>query len=248
LSARTQPRVLQRFRDLLAGPRKSRSTTGRGRACDTISNTMRSLLTLLCVAFSLVAQTATPRPALQIPAGAEAGPGFDAEAATKAYLATWKPDQKARSDAYFEGGYWLQLWDLLIAAGISILLLATRLSAKFRDWSQRIASPQPLVTWLYWAQYSLAIFIVGFPWAVYEGFLRESQYGFMNQTFAAWFVDQCKSLAIDILLGGLAVMALFAIVRRLPRTWQFWCAGAAILITMIGALIFPVFLAPMFNQ
>jgi STE24 endopeptidase len=209
---------------------------------------MRLLLAWLWLALSLGAQTSAPSHALQIPPGAEAGPGFDAVTATRAYLATWKPDQKARSDAYFEGGYWLQLWDLLIGAGISILLLATRFSAKFRDWSQRITSRPPLVAWLYWAQYALAIFVLGFPWAVYEGFLRESKYGFMNQTFAAWFIDQCKSLAIDILLGGLAVMALFGIVRRLPRTWHFWCAGAAILITMIGALISPVFLAPMFNK
>jgi STE24 endopeptidase len=140
------------------------------------------------------------------------------------------------------------LLDLLVGAAISILLLATRLSAKIRDWSERITSRKPLATWLYWAQYSLAIFALGFPWAVYEGFLRESQYGFMNQTFPAWFMDQCKSLAVAILLGGIAVMALFGIVRRLQRTWQFWGAGAAIVFTMIGALIFPVFLAPLFNK
>src|SRR3984957_13723505 len=120
---------------------------------------MRLLLALLGLAFSLGAQTSAPPPTLHIPAGAEAGPGFDAGTATRAYLATWKPDQKARSDAYFEGGYWLQLWDLLVAGGISILLLATGLSAKFRDWSQRVTPRGMLITWLYWAQYSLAVFV-----------------------------------------------------------------------------------------
>jgi STE24 endopeptidase len=209
---------------------------------------MRFLLALLWVSFLLGAQTGTAFPTLHIPPGAEAGPGFDAETATKAYLATWKPSQKARSDAYFEGGYWLLLWNVLIRAAIAILLLATRLSAKFRDWSARITSRKPLATWLYWAQYSLAIFILGFPGAVYEGFVRESQYGFMNQTFAGWLTDRCKWLAVDILLGGIAVVALFGIVRRLQRTWQFWGAGAAIVFTMIGALIYPVFLAPLFNK
>jgi STE24 endopeptidase len=209
---------------------------------------MRFLLALLWLPFLLGAQTGVAPPTLHIPPGAEASPGFDAETATKAYLATWKPAQKARSDAYFEGGYWLMLLDLLVGAAISILLLATRLSATIRDWSERITSRKPLATWLYWAQYSLAVFALGFPWAVYEGFVREAQYGFMNQTFPAWFMDQCKSLAVDILLGGIAVMALFGIVRRLQRTWQFWGAGAAIVFTMIGALIFPVFLAPLFNK
>ena len=161
---------------------------------------MRILLALLWLALALNAQTGAP-PTLHIPPGAEAGPGFNAEAATKAYLATWKPEQKARSDAYFEGGYWLQLWDLLVGAAIFLLLLATGLSARFRNWAERFTSRNWLVTWLYWALFSLAIFILGLPWAVYEGFLRESQYGFMNQSFAAWFIDQCKSLAITIVLG-----------------------------------------------
>jgi STE24 endopeptidase len=208
---------------------------------------MRILVALLWLAVLLSAQTVAP-PTLHIPPGAEAGHGFNSEAATRAYLATWKPEQKARSDAYFEGGYWLQLWDLLIGAAIFFLLLATGLSARFRNWAERFTSRNWLVTWLYWALFSLAIFLLGLPWAVYEGFLRESQYGFMNQSFAAWFIDQCKSLAITIVLGGLAIMMLFAIVRRLPGTWQFWGAGAAILFNMIGALIFPVFLAPMFNR
>jgi len=208
---------------------------------------MRFLLVLLWASFLLSAQSSAASQTLHIPAGAESGPGFDAQAATKAYLATWKPSQKARSDAYFEGGYWLLLWDLLVGAAISILLLATRLSARFRDWSERIAPRKPLATWLYWALYSLAVFILGLPWAVYEGFVREAKYGFMNQTFAAWFADQSKALAMIILLGGIAAMALFGIVRRLERTWHIWGAGAAIAFAMAAVLIFPVFIAPLFN-
>ena len=40
-------------------------------------------------------------------------PGLDAEAATDAWLATRAAQPRRRSDAYFEGGYWLLLWDLL---------------------------------------------------------------------------------------------------------------------------------------
>jgi STE24 endopeptidase len=42
-------------------------------------------------------------------------------------------------------------------------------------------------------------------------------------------------------------MALFRIVRGLPRTWHLWGAGAAIVFLMISALIGPVFIAPLFN-
>jgi STE24 endopeptidase len=205
----------------------------------------RALALLLLLATLLAAQTP---PVLTIPPAAQAGPGFNAEAATNAWLATQTPAQKVRSDAYFEGGYWLILWDFLYGAGIAILLLSTGLSRRMREAAERLTKRKPLVTWLYWAQYAIALFLASFPLAVYEGFLRERQYGLMNQTFAAWLVDQSKDLALNIVLVGLLLMALFAVVRRLPRTWHVWGAVVAIAFVMIGALIFPVFIAPMFNQ
>ena len=33
-------------------------------------------------------------------------------------------EKREKSNAYFEGGYWLILWNYLVAAGISILLVA----------------------------------------------------------------------------------------------------------------------------
>ncbi len=91
-------------------------------------------------------------------------------------------------------------------------------------------------------------FVLELPWAVYEGFVRERQYGLMNQSFGAWFVDQGKGLGIGIALVGLAVVALLGIVRRLPRAWPYVGAGAAVVFIMIAALIGPVFLAPLFNK
>ncbi|MGD0200028.1 MAG: M48 family metallopeptidase [Bryobacteraceae bacterium] len=207
------------------------------------------LLTPLLLLCTLIHAQAPPAPpALKIPPAAQSGPAFDAEAATRAYLATLTPEKKARSDAYFEGGYWLILWDFLYGAGVSILLLATGFSARMRDIAERLTRRKPLATWLYWAQFSIALFVLGFPLAVYEGFLREHQYGLSNQTFGAWFGDQSKQLGLAIVLTGIAVVALFGIVRRLPKTWHIWGGVAAVLFLMVSMLIYPVFVAPMFNK
>ena len=56
-------------------------------------------------------------------------------AATQAWLDSVPQDQRERSDAYFEGGYWLILWNFLFTAAISILLLTSRLSSRLRDFS-----------------------------------------------------------------------------------------------------------------
>ena len=201
-----------------------------------------SLLCILCL--GLQAQT----PALQIPPGAQAGPSFNAETATQAWLDSLSADRKAKSDAYFEGGYWLILWDFLYGGVVLLILLETGWSAGFRDRAERTTRRKPLVTWLYWIVFSLAAFILGFPLAVYEGYFREKQYGMMNQTFVAWFVDQLKGLGLSAVLGGIVVMCLVAIVRRLPQTWHIWGAGVAIFFQMVLVLIAPVFIAPMFNN
>src|SRR6187399_1879811 len=83
---------------------------------------------------SLPAQeTATPSP---IPAATPTGV-TDPETATRAWLDTMPPNEKARSDAYFEGTYWLILWNFLLTVAISLFLLDARVSARMRDFAER---------------------------------------------------------------------------------------------------------------
>ena len=94
---------------------------------------MRYLLPLCMLGVSLMAQTPATTPALSIPPAAQAGPSFNAEAATQAYLASLGAERTAKSDSYFEGGYWLILWDFLYGGAVLLLLLETGWSARFRD-------------------------------------------------------------------------------------------------------------------
>ncbi len=73
------------------------------------------LLGLLLLTVSAVrADDAAPAkpPVITVPAGAGATPGqkFDPAAATRAWLDSMPADKRAKSDAYFEGTYWLLLW------------------------------------------------------------------------------------------------------------------------------------------
>ncbi len=55
---------------------------------------------------------------------AAANPGFDVDTATTVYLDTLQGAARAKSDAYFEGGYWLTLWGAAILL-TGYMLLAT---------------------------------------------------------------------------------------------------------------------------
>lgn len=186
-------------------------------------------------------------PVVPAAATAESSATFDVEAATNAYLAKVPADKKARSDAYFEGGYWLILWDFLISFAVFILLLRSRLSARMRDFAERLTRFKPLQTMIYFVQFTLAISLLTLPMGIYEGYFREHKYDLLNQTFSPWFKEQLIMLAINLVLGSLVVTLLFGIVRRLGRNWWVWGAAVSVVFILFVQLIAPVYLFPLFN-
>jgi len=194
-------------------------------------------------------QPATAMPSvIKVPAEAQASPHFDAEAATNAYLAEMPAEARAKADAYFEGGYWLLLWDFLYVVVVSLILLKLPLSVKMRDWSERVTRFKPVHTFVYWAQYLVLTTILYFPITVYEEFTREWKYGLATQTFGDWMGDQVKGLAVGLVLGGILVVSLVGVVRKAPRTWWIWGAGVMTLFFAVTALIAPIFIFPIFNK
>jgi STE24 endopeptidase len=185
---------------------------------------------------------------LEIPPGAEAGPDFDVERATEAYLGLLTPEQRERSDAYFEGGYVLLLVDLLYGLAMAWLLLRTRLSARMRNRADRATSNASLRPVLYAAQYVVVAAVLAFPLTLYVGFFREHAYGLATQTLGAWLVDELKELVIAVIFVSLGVGVLYAVIRRFPRTWWLGGAIAGVAMLVFSIVIAPVWLAPMFNE
>lgn len=200
------------------------------------------LLLLLCVLALPVAGLAQPAPVSAPAVSVE-----DPVGAAEAWLARLTPEQRAKSDAYFEGGYWLLLWDFLYGLGVAALLLGTGLSARLRDLAERATRFQPVQVFLYWLQYLVITTLLTFPLALYEGYFREHEYGLSTQGFGAWMVDLLKGTALGAVMGGLAVVGIYTIFQRAPRTWWIWGTAASLVFLMIGALIAPVFIAPVFN-
>src|ERR1700732_4284666 len=173
---------------------------------------------------------------------------FDVSPAVNAYLAKMPPAQRARSDAYFEGGYWLILWDFLLTIFIMGLLLRFRWSARMRNLAERITRFRPLQTALYWIQFVIVASLLNFPLTVYEGYFREHKYGLLNQTFGPWIREQAIALIVSVVLGGILMVLLFGVVRRRGKNWWVWGAVVSILFLTFVGLIAPVYIAPLFNK
>jgi Zn-dependent protease with chaperone function len=73
------------------------------------------------------------------------------------------------------------------------------------------------------------------------------KYGISVQGWASWFGDQGKSFLLTWIIGGLLLMLLFRVIRKLPRWWwlAFWIA--AIPIVLFGVFASP-YIEPLFNH
>lgn len=181
------------------------------------------------------------------PAATPPAPKLDAEAATRAYLNRLQGEARAKSDAYFEGGYWLLLWNLLYGLVVAWLLLSTRISARIREFAERRTHRKNLQTLIYVLAWVPLGAVLAFPLTFYEGFYREHQYGLSNLTFLGWLGEQGIGVGVDMVISGIAITGLYAILRRVPQTWWAWgtVAGAGFIMLLIMAG--PVFISPLFN-
>ena len=208
-----------------------------------------TVVTILLVSILAFAQANAPATSSATPASqAAGGAAFDINAAVDAYLAKMPPAQRARSDAYFEGGYWLLLWDFLYTVIVMWLLLRFRWSARMRDLAERLTRFRPLQTAIYWAQFIIVVSVLMFPMSVYEGYFREHKYALLNQTFGPWMRDQMVGLLVAIGLGAILIVPLFGLVRRLGKSWWVWGSVLMIVFAAFVMLIAPVFIAPLFNK
>jgi STE24 endopeptidase len=206
------------------------------------------ILLLLTVFASGQTNAPSVSPAPPAANSAATPPSFDVKAAVDAYLAKMPPAQRARSDAYFEGGYWLILWDFLMTVVVMWLLLRFRWSARMRNLAERLTRFRPLQTALYWIQFIVLVSLVTFPLSVYEGYFREHKYGLSNQTFGPWMRDQSVMLTVAVVLGAILMVPLFGLVRRLGKNWWVWGAALTIVFGAFVNLIAPVYIAPLFNK
>jgi len=182
------------------------------------------------------------------PVTTQSTPAFDVNTAVEAYFAKMPPERRAQSNAYFEGGYWLILWDFVYTVLVMQFLLRSRWSALMRDLAERLTRFRPLQTAIYWIQFIIVVSVLTFPLSLYEGYFREHKYGLLNQTFGPWMRDQLVGLGVGIVLGAILMVPLFGLVRKLGKNWWLWGSIVMIAFAAFVALIAPVYIAPLFNK
>ncbi len=172
---------------------------------------------------------------------------FNVDSVTEQWLNTLTPEQRAKSDAYFEGGYWLLLWSTLYTIGVGAIFLFTGLSRKMKALVSRVKSIN-LQNFLYSVLYFLLAYVLLFPFNVYQSYFREHQYNLSNMSFGEWLTQDLIGLAVGTIGGGALLVIVFIAMRRTGKAWWIWGAGICIAFSVLILFIAPVFLMPLFNK
>jgi Zn-dependent protease with chaperone function len=172
---------------------------------------------------------------------------FDPALATQQYVDQLGGQQKERSDAYFEGNYWLMLANMVYEMIVAWIFLSLGLSL----WMKKIALKarrKNIQNLIYIAFYFLFSYLLLFPLTLYQGFIREHAYNLSNLSFGGWFGEEMISFSLQVVLGSLVIMLLYIAIRKTRENWWKWGAGIGILFIILMVFISPVFIDPLFNH
>jgi Zn-dependent protease with chaperone function len=159
------------------------------------------------------------------------------------------PEPSALAVDYYRSGnlLWMadQAWSILIL----IVVLTTGLSARLRDLALRFARNRWFVALaLYFIFFTLLTSIVDLPRAYYEDFVRQHAYGLSNQTLGKWWTDALTALGLACVIGPLVIWVPYLLLRKSPTRWWLYSALALVPFIIVGNLVAPIWIAPLFNR
>ncbi len=90
--------------------------------------------------------------------------------------------------------------------------------------------------------------LIDLPMTLYQTFVLEERFGFNKMTFKLWLIDLAKSSAVGMLIGLPIVALILWVMGAAGAWWWLWAWGLWMGFNLLLLMIYPTFIAPMFNK
>ena len=171
---------------------------------------------------------------------------MNVEAATARYIDSLGPDNLERAASYTAGNHWLLLWNLVVTAAITWIIvrwgLLDRLQARL---GQRRPSVQAFLVSL---TFLLVSAIISLPWSIYSEWKREIDYGRSSQPIGDFLFQSSLATLISALFGALFLVGLYWLMRRTGKRWWLWSGALTAIAISFIMLVSPILIEPLFNK
>lgn len=139
------------------------------------------------------------------------------------------------------------------AVGSAVLIAWTLLGGlhQLNGWVQELVLP-------HWGglAYQLALLgafslisgIIDLPLSAWSTFRIEQKHGFNRMTWAMWWGDLIKQTLLGVALGAPIAALIVWLMGAAGRQWWLWAWAAWVAFSLLLMVIFPIFIAPLFNK
>ena len=90
--------------------------------------------------------------------------------------------------------------------------------------------------------------LIDLPVSLYKTFVQEKRFGFNKMTPALWLADLCKSILLGAAIGLPIAAAILWLMGQAGPYWWAWAWAVWMGFNLLLMVIFPTFIAPLFNQ
>jgi STE24 endopeptidase len=176
----------------------------------------------------------TPPPASPAPAGTGQVQGY-----------TLTPGQEAQAIAYAHARHDLYFLDVAYGLLLLVLMLQLRVAPMFRNWAINWTESSFGQILVFAPMVLLTLDVLSLPTAMWEHRLA-LQYQQSIQGWGSWLTDWVKGEGVEATIGILMVWILYSVIRKSPRKWWFHFWLAAVPLIILGAVIEPLIVEPLF--
>jgi len=90
--------------------------------------------------------------------------------------------------------------------------------------------------------------VIDLPFTLYQTFVIEERFGFNKMTLGLWLSDLAKSTAVGVVIGLPIAALILWLMGATGSFWWLWAWGVWMGFNLLLLIIYPSFIAPMFNK
>ncbi len=153
------------------------------------------------------------------------------------------PERQHQARRYARTGRYLGWAELVITAGLLVLLVFSGLSSRIAALLNLPVVPAAVV---YFVILILAYGVIMMPLTYYRGFVLPRRYGLSKQDVTDWLSDLIKSGALMLFLGAGVVAAGYWFITAASQTWWLFAWIFFAIVSLLLSVLAPVVIVPIF--
>lgn len=170
---------------------------------------------------------------------------FNVEDVTKAYIDGLGPEALEKAASYTMGNHWLILAGLVVSFVMTMIIVRMGL---LRSIEEKFGPKSTIGIFLISLVYMLVSTLLTLPYAIYQEWWRETQYGRTSQPLMDFLGQTALAVGISSVIVSIFLVVLYFFIRKTGRSWWIWGGGLSAVAIAALSLLAPVYLLPLFNS